>query len=193
MVLELPQEIGPTTRAAGPFVSCFWCERFHRGAHPLSVCAFCVEGFSTLRSLEMSGSYPLSDASIDETLTQTAPGNYALGYLDGETFSVFYVGRSDFDLKRRLHEWVGTPSGHGAYGSDAKAAWAVHRRGPLPVDAPRLGRVTCAEDGYTRFAFCYAQSAEEAYAREWRNYDAFGGRHGLDNESQPVSPASITG
>jgi hypothetical protein len=43
-----------------------------------------------------------------------------------------------------------------------------------------------ADGDYTRFAFSYARSAEEAYAKEWRNYDAFGGGRGLDNEAQPV-------
>ncbi|MBW2244971.1 MAG: hypothetical protein JRH01_23570 [Deltaproteobacteria bacterium] len=58
----------------------------------------------------------------------------------------------------------------------------MHRRGQLPVDAPALGRVGNAASSYTR-------SAEDAYAKEWRNYDAFGGSHGLDNETQPVSAA----
>src|SRR5512138_2635563 len=80
-----------------PLVICFWCERLHPGAHPLSVCPLCVARFTVMRSLEMSGPYPLTDDAIDETLTRTSPGNYALGYLDGETFRVFYVGRSDSD------------------------------------------------------------------------------------------------
>jgi hypothetical protein len=137
----------------------------------------------------MSGSYPLTDEAIDETLTQTSPGNYALGYLDGETFSVFYVGRSDSDLRRRLHEWVGMPSPHDSHAAATKAAWAAHRRGPLPVDVPMLARVGSGDASYTRFAYSYAPSADEAYAREWRNYDAFGGSRGLDNEAQPSSPA----
>jgi hypothetical protein len=126
-----------------------------------------------MRSLEMSGSYPLSDEAIDEALTRTSPGNYALGYMDGDTFNVFYVGRSDTDLRQRLHEWVGMPSRTENYGSFAKASWGAHRRRQ-----------------HTRFAYSYARSAEEAYAKEWRNYDAFGGSHGLDNETQPASAAA---
>jgi hypothetical protein len=175
---------------ASPLVSCFWCERLHPGEHPLAVCPACAAGYSAMRSLEMSGSYPLSDEAIDEVLTRTSPGNYALGYMDGDTFSVFYVGRSDTDLRQRLHEWVGMPSPTETHGSFAKASWGVHRRGPLPVDAPALARVGSAESSYTRFAYSYARSAEDAYAKEWRNYDAFGGRHGLDNETQPVSAAA---
>ena len=62
--------------------------------------------------------------------------------------------------------------------------------GDSPVDAPALGRVGNAESSYTRFAYSYARSAGEAYAKEWRNYDAFGGGHGLDNETQPASAAA---
>jgi len=145
-----------------------------------------------MRSLEMSGSYPLSDDAIDEALTRTSPGNYALGYMDGDTFSVFYVGRSDSDVRQRLHEWVGMPSRYENFASPAKASWETHRLERFPVDAPALGRVGNADSSYTRFAYSYARSAGEAYAKEWRNYDAFGGGHGLDNETQPVS-ASATG
>jgi hypothetical protein len=175
---------------ASPLVSCFWCERLHPGEHPLSVCPACAARYSTVKSLEMSGSYPLSDEAIDEALTRTSPGNYALGYMDGDTFNVFYVGRSDSDLRQRLHEWVGMPSRTENYGSFAKASWGVQRRGQIPVDAPALGRVGNAESSYTRFAYSYARSAEDAYAKEWRNYDAFGGSRGLDNETQPASAAA---
>ena len=178
-----------TVEEVSPIVSCFWCGRLHPGKHPLSVCPACAARYSIMRSLEMNGSYPLSDEAIDEVMTQTSPGNYALGYMDDDTFSVFYVGRSDSDVRQRLHEWVGMPSRYENYVSPAKASWGVHRRGQLPVDAPALGRVGNAESSYTRFAYSYARSAEEAYAKEWRNYDAFGGSHGLDNETQPVSAA----
>ncbi len=175
---------------APPLVSCFWCDLRHPGEHALAVCPACTGRYRTLGSLEMSGSYPLSDNAIDEALTRTSPGNYALGYMDGDTFQVFYVGRSDSDVRHRLHEWVGIPSRPDNHASPAKASWAVHRRGQFPVDVPALGRVGSAENSYTRFAYSYAQSPEEAYAKEWRNYDAFGGRHGLDNEAQPASAAA---
>jgi hypothetical protein len=144
-----------------------------------------------MRSLEMSRPYPLSDEAIDEALTRTSPGNYALGYMDGDTFNVFYAGRSDSDVRQRLHEWVGMPSRYENYVSPAKASWGLHRQRQLPVDAPALGRVGNAESSYTRFAYSYARSAEEAYSKECRNYDAFGGSHGLDNETQPVSASAM--
>ncbi len=174
-------------KEASPLVSCVWCERLHPAEHPLSVCPDCAARYSTLRSLEMSGSYPLSDEAIDGELTRTSPGNYALGYMDDATFVVFYVGRSDADVRQRLHEWVGLPSRYENYASPAKASWRVHRQGQLPVDTPALGHVGNAESSYTRFAYSYARSAEEACAKQWRNYDAFGGSYGLDNETQPVS------
>jgi hypothetical protein len=140
-----------------------------------------------MRSLEMRGSYPLTDESIDELLTRTSPGNYALGYLEGDDFSVFYVGRSDSDVKRRLHQWVGISSRFDRYASPAKASWGVQRRVRFPVSAPTLERVGNASSAYTRFAYSYARSAEDAYAQEWRNYDSFGGSRGLDNENEPFS------
>jgi hypothetical protein len=53
-------------QSPSPPVKCFWCERVHPGKHPLSVCAACAAEYSTMRSLEMSGSYLLSDEAIDQ-------------------------------------------------------------------------------------------------------------------------------
>ena len=94
---------------APSLVTCFWCGRRHHGDHPLSVCAACKARFATMRSLEMRGFYPLNDEAIDHELTQSSPGNYALGYMDGDTFLVFYVGRSDSDVRDCLHGWVRRP------------------------------------------------------------------------------------
>jgi hypothetical protein len=58
------------------------------------------------------------------------------------------------------------------------------------VDAPGLERVgACVDSSYTHFAYSYAASAEAAFEKECRNYDAFGGSVGLDNSTRPVSPA----
>jgi hypothetical protein len=140
-------------------------------------------------SLEMSGSYPLDDASIDEIVRRTSPGNYALGYMDGATFTVFYVGRSDSDLRSRLHEWVGRPSRFERYAPPTRAAWGSRPRGCFAHGSPSLDRVgNDVESSYTRFAYSYAGSADAAYRKECRNYRDFGGSHGLDNETSPVSP-----
>jgi hypothetical protein len=170
--------------------SCFWCKRPHPARHPLSVCSTCVAtaraGRFPMGSLEMEGSYALTAEAIDDQVARKSPGNYALGYLEGDTFTVFYVGRSDFDVRRRLHEWVGAPSRYDRYAPSPRAAWSVHRRGPLPLDVAAQGRVGIAVDtSYTRFAYSYAPSAEAAFAKEWRNFDDFGGSNGLDNATPP--------
>jgi hypothetical protein len=144
----------------------------------------------------MSGSYPLSDEAIDEALRRTSPGNCALGYMDGDAFKASYVGRSDSDLRRRLHEWVGMLSRYGRYASTSKAAWASRRSGlmPLGLGAPVLGRVGLGVDSrYTRFAYSYACSGEAAFEKECRNYDDFGGSGKLDNDAQPVRTPRSSG
>ena len=177
-----------TAQEASPVVSCFWCERLHPGEYPLAVCPACAARLSTMRSLEMTGSYPLNDAVIDRALTRTSPGNYALGYMDGDAFKVFYVGRSDSDVRQRLHEWVGMPSRYDRYAPASKAPWAIRPSSlmPLGLGAPALGRVGNAESSYTRFAYSYAASAEVAFEKECRNYGDFGGSGELDNEAPPA-------
>ena len=177
-------------------VSCIWCERLHPVEHAREfnpVCPTCA-GRYPMRSLEMNGSYPLSDETIDETLTRTSPGNYALGYMDGTTFMVFYVGRSDSDVKQRLHDWVGAPSRYERYAPSAKAAWGSRPWGYHPQGAPALDRVGIGVDSsYTSFAYSYARSAEAAFEKECRNYHDFGGSDGLDNEAHPVSTPGDSG
>jgi hypothetical protein len=175
-----------TEREASDQMSCFWCERPHSGTHALSVCPDCAAKYSTMRSLGMKGCYPLNQGAIDKWLTRVSPGNYALGYLDGEDFTVFYVGRSDSDVGRCLRDWVGIPSRFHRYASQSKAPWGMRHRVRFPVDAPALEHVSDAESAYTHFAYSYARSAEDAYAKEWRDYDLFGGSGGLDNETEPL-------
>ena len=168
-------------------VRCFWCEHPHPGKHPLAVCTACTARYSTMRSLKMNGSFPLSAEAIDNTMTRTSPGNYALGYMEDNMFRVFFVGRSDSDVRQRLHEWVGMPSRCERYAPQAKAPWGVRRRRGFPVTAPALGAVANAETSYTRFAYSYAPSAEAAFEKECRNYDDFGSSGELDNEAPPTS------
>jgi hypothetical protein len=140
-----------------------------------------------MKTLEMNGPHPLSDEGIDAVLRRTAPGNYALGYMDGETFSVFYVGRSDTDVRSRLRQWVGMPSRSRGHTSSAKAPWRVRGRGPLPLGSPMLGGVASFDSSYTCFAYSYATSPEAAFEKQCRNYHDLGGPHGLDNETPPAS------
>jgi hypothetical protein len=177
-------------------VSCICCGRLHQVERPLEfhpVCPTCTGRFP-MGSLEMNGSYPLSHEAIDEMVSRTSAGNYALGYMDDTTFMVFYVGRSDSDVKHRLHEWVGEPSRYERYAPSAKAAWGSRPRRYLPQGAPALDRVGIGVDSsYTCFAYSYAGSAEAAFEKECRNYHDFGGSGGLDNEAHPVSTPGSRG
>ena len=60
-----------------------------------------------MATLNMQGLYSLTKDKIDEVVTKTSAGNYALGDSDDKTFYVRYVGRADTDLNSRLKTWVG--------------------------------------------------------------------------------------
>jgi hypothetical protein len=151
----------------------------------------CEERPFPLGSLHMSGPYPLDDEVIDERVIRTSPGNYALGYLDGATFVVFFVGRSDSDVKARLHEWVGVPSRYRRYAAPTQAAWGARpcRRRRYAPALEQVGNEV--ESSYTCFAYSYASCALAAFEEECRNYRDFGGSQGLDNAFPPVSPALL--
>lgn len=53
-------------------------------------------------NLNMNGAFVLNSNTINKQITRTEAGNYALGKLDGNTFYVSYVGRSDSDVNGRL-------------------------------------------------------------------------------------------
>lgn len=55
----------------------------------------------------LKGPYELTDKSINENVTLTSAGAYALGESRNGTFYVSYVGRSDDDVNDRLHDWAG--------------------------------------------------------------------------------------
>jgi hypothetical protein len=170
---------------AGGEARCFWCGLRHPAKHPLAVCPACVALSSTVRALRMNGPYPLSDGAIEGAVTRTSPGNYALGFMEDGAFRVFFVGRSDADVRQCLHDWVGMPAACREHGAQLKASWNVRRRGRFPVAGPAFGTVSSADSPYAQFAYSYAPSADAAYEEEWRNYDDFGGSYRLDNEAPP--------
>lgn len=55
----------------------------------------------------LNGPWPLTDDKIDEMVTKTSAGAYALTDTNSGTFTVNYIGRSDNDLNKRLHDHVG--------------------------------------------------------------------------------------
>ncbi len=61
-----------------------------------------------MASLNMNGPYLLTKSNIDDEVTRTSAGNYALGYVNEEkTFIVQYVGRADSDVNARLKQHIG--------------------------------------------------------------------------------------
>lgn len=60
-----------------------------------------------MSKLNMYGPYRLTNDEIDNEVTRTSAGNYALGYLNEvKQFIVKYVGRADSDVKDRLKQHV---------------------------------------------------------------------------------------
>lgn len=63
-----------------------------------------------MASLNMDGPYLFNKDKVDEVVTRTSAGNYALGYVNDEnTFIVQYVGRADIDVNARLKQHAGEP------------------------------------------------------------------------------------
>ena len=59
-----------------------------------------------MASTGLKGPHQLSSVRVALTVTRKSPGAYALGKLEGETFYVKRIGRSDTDLAQRLTSYV---------------------------------------------------------------------------------------
>lgn len=175
------------------WVSCPRCRALHDGgdAETLhdAICEGCRMGDAT-DDERVSRFHRLDDATIASAVRRTAPGSYALGYLDGGEFTVFYVGRSDTDVASDLGAWVGAPSHPGGRRASPRSPWQSSWRPPRSVGLRAVGPGTSADidTGYTHFAFLYAASAIEAFERECREYHEHGGREELDNGRHPLPP-----
>ena len=63
-----------------------------------------------MANLNMNGPYFFNKDKVDEVVTRTSAGNYALGYVNDENaFIVQYVGRADIDVNTRLKQHIGEP------------------------------------------------------------------------------------
>jgi len=93
-----------------------------------------------MASLEMNGPFSLDSGTIDDKVTKTSPGNYALGKKrDDGKFLVLYVGRSDDDLNDRLKKYVNNPRYllfKFSYASSPKAAYEKECRNYHDFDPP---------------------------------------------------------
>ncbi len=59
------------------------------------------------KTLNLKGPFPLTMESIEREIQGRSPGNYALGSVEGHVFIVRYIGRSDYDLRSCLADWLG--------------------------------------------------------------------------------------
>ena len=55
----------------------------------------------------LRGAYSLTEKGLNENVTRQLPGAYALGRSANGKFYIDYVGRSDSDVKKRLHDHIG--------------------------------------------------------------------------------------
>jgi hypothetical protein len=92
-----------------------------------------------MRDSGLKGSFPLSRIQVDVQVGAVSPGIFALGHRspDGSKFTILRVGRSDGDVNRRLHEYVGryshfkfsySPSSSAAFEQECSL---FHRLSPL--------------------------------------------------------------
>ena len=117
-----------------------------------------------MASLNMGISYNLTYDEIDRLVLENSIGNYAYGYLNDK--GVFIVC------------YVGRSD------SDLKER-IKHGIEDMKADP------TCR---YERFKFSYADSIQEAYEKECRNYHDFGGEEGyLRNKEHPAKPDRYEG
>ncbi len=117
-----------------------------------------------MATLNMGISFDLTYEVIDKVVAENRIGNYAYGYLDNR--GVFIV------------LYVGR--------SDNDLRERI-----------KHGIKDMQEDSslrYERFKFSYAESVEEAYEKECRNYHDFGGDEGkLHNTVHPAKPVNYRG
>lgn len=60
-----------------------------------------------MASSGLRGPFTLTSDGIDQNVTRTSPGAYALGHKKNGKFRILYVGRSDTDVNDRLHDHIG--------------------------------------------------------------------------------------
>jgi hypothetical protein len=85
-----------------------------------------LRGGEEMPETGLRGPYTLNNSTIDEKVTETSAGAYALGLVNSDgAFVPKYVGRSDDDINARLKDWIGKNYSHFKfeYYSSAKAAF----------------------------------------------------------------------
>lgn len=60
-----------------------------------------------MASSGLNGPYLLNNNGIGRVITRASAGAYALGSIVNGVFNIFYVGRSDCDVGKRLKDHIG--------------------------------------------------------------------------------------
>jgi hypothetical protein len=101
----------------------------------------CLKGEQQMSSPDLSNLYQLTNQKIENQVTETSAGVYALDASSSANFVYSYVGRSDTDVAGRLKKWVGPKYQFFkfAYCSSPKAAFEAecvlyHRENPPDND-----------------------------------------------------------
>lgn len=116
-----------------------------------------------MASLNMGASFPFNQSQINEVVEPGRIGNYAYGYFNE---------KGEFVVK-----YVGR--------SDTDLRQRIAHGLSEYAENPTLR--------YERFKFSYANSPQEAYEKECRNYHDFGGEKGwLMNINHPQKPEGDT-
>ena len=77
-----------------------------------------------MASSGLRGPFPLTESGIKQNVIRRSPGAYALGHSENNTFYINYIGRSDVDVRDRLHHHKGTqPQFKYEYYASSKAAF----------------------------------------------------------------------
>jgi hypothetical protein len=81
-----------------------------------------------MRGSGLKGSFPLTRVQVDAHVCVVSPGIFALGHrsADGSKFTIGRVGRSDSDVNRRLHAYIGRYS-HFKFGYSPSSAAAFEK------------------------------------------------------------------
>ena len=114
-----------------------------------------------MKQTGLRGPFPLTEDGIDKNVKLIAPGTYVLGESDQGDFDIYYVGRSDKDVNRRLHKHEDAnfefmyeyyPSPKAAYFTECRLYHKydppANRKHPDRPDGTKLRCPVCGEPNY---------------------------------------------
>ena len=107
------------------------------------------------KSSGLSGPFSLTNQGVDAAVVYTSAGAYALGHTDANNvFNIYYVGRADGDVNKRLKDHVSSSHSQFKFAYFSSAVEAYRKECSLYHDfnppenivhpaAPTNSRLTC--------------------------------------------------